>query len=72
MNYTIDLIKQIIVSSLLGETYIEIGTRTITCRLKITQSTKYKDYFLMLFVIFNSFCYSSFKLYSYVNKQTNQ
>ena len=49
-NNSLDETKEVIVGSLLGDADIELKGRAINGRFKIIQSTKYKDYFLMLFL----------------------
>lgn len=71
-NYSIDKTREVIVGSLLGDADIEMGTRAINGQFKITQSTKYEDYFNMLFEIFSPFCSSPIKLNSYTDKRTNK
>lgn len=55
-NNSIDKTKEVIVGSLLGDADIELRGRAINGRFKIIQSTKHKDYFLMLFEIFSQYC----------------
>lgn len=71
-NYSPNQIEEVIVGSLLGDADIEMGARAINGRFKITQSTKYEDYFYMLFEIFNQFCSNSPKLNTYLDKRTNK
>ena len=52
-NNSLNVTKQIIVGSLLGDADIELRGRAINGRFKITQSTKYQDYFFMLFETFS-------------------
>ena len=46
--------------------------RAINGRFKVIQSTKYKDYFLMLFEIFNQFCSTPYSSYTYLDSRTNK
>ena len=71
-NHSSDQIKEIIVGSLLGDADIEMGARAINGRLKITQSTKYEEYFYMLYGIFSQFCSNPPKLNTYLDKRTNK
>ena len=50
INNSLDETREVIVGSLLGDGDIELRGRDINGRFKIIQSTKHKDYFLMLFV----------------------
>jgi LAGLIDADG DNA endonuclease family. len=71
-NNSIDEIKEVIVGSLLGDADIELRGRAINGRFKIIQSTKYKDYFLMLFEIFSQFCSTPHSSYIYLDSRTNK
>ena len=46
--------------------------RDINGRFKIIQSTKHKDYFLMLFEIFSQFCSTPHSSYTYLDSRTNK
>ena len=69
-NNSLDKTKEVIVGSLLGDADIELRGRAINGRFKIIQSTKYKDYFLMLFEIFSQFCSTPPRSYTYLDSRT--
>ena len=72
INNSLDETREVIVGSLLGEGDIELRGRAINGRFKIIQSTKYKDYFLMLFEIFSQFCSTPHSSYTYLDSRTNK
>ena len=69
-NNSLDKTKEVIVGSLLGDADIELRGRAINGRFKIIQSTKHKDYFLMLFEIFSQFCSTPPRSYTYLDSRT--
>ena len=71
-NNSLDETKEVIVGSLLGDADIELRGRAINGRFKIVQSTKYKDYFFMLFEIFSQFCSAPYSSYNYLDSRTNK
>ena len=71
-NNSLDETKEVIVGSLLGDADIELRGRAINGRFKIIQSTKYRDYFLMLFEIFSQFCSAPYSSYNYLDSRTNK
>ena len=71
-NNSLDETKEVIVGSLLGDADIELRGRAINGRFKIVQSTKYKDYFFMLFEIFSQFCSAPYSSYTYLDSRTNK
>ena len=70
INNSLDETREVIVGSLLGDGDIELRGRAINGRFKIIQSTKYKDYFLMLFEIFSQFCSTPPRSYTYLDSRT--
>ena len=71
-NNSLDKTNEVIVGCLLGDADIELRGRAINGRFKIIQSTKYKDYFLMLFEIFSQFCSTPHSSYTYLDSRTNK
>ena len=69
-NNSLDKTNEVIVGCLLGDADIELRGRAINGRFKIIQSTKYKDYFLMLFEIFSQFCSTPPRSYTYLDSRT--
>ena len=72
INNSLDETREVIVGSLLGDGDIELRGRDINGRFKIIQSTKHKDYFLMLVEIFSQFCSTPHRSYTYLDSRTNK
>jgi len=71
-EYSIDVIKEVLVGSILGDGTIEIGERNTNARFKMLQSVKNEHYLFMLFGFFSQFCLSAPYLYSNLDKRTNK
>lgn len=71
-NHSKEEIKQITFGSILGDGKLELPPRGLNARFGFTQSIIFEEYFLQLFSIFQPFCLSNFKIYSYVDKRTGK
>lgn len=64
-------IKQIIFGSLLGDGKLELADRSINARFGFIQSVLKKEYFLQFYSIFEVFCSSKYRTYTYSDPLQN-
>lgn len=68
----LNIIKQIIFGSLLGDAQTTMENRSLKARFSFTQSIIHDLYFLSFFEHFKEFCGTSFRLVSYFDKRTSK
>jgi len=71
-HYSLEEIKDVLVGSLLGDGYIEMGDRALNGRFRISQSLKSEYYLFMLFGILSQFCLSAPRLSKYFDQRTKK
>lgn len=71
-SYSSEEIKQILFGSLLGDGKLELGKRSKNARFGFIQSTKFEDYFLLVFNIFSQYSSANYRTYSYLDKRTGK
>ena len=65
-------IREVIFGSLLGDGYLEMAPRAKNARFIFSQSPKYEEYFMALYLMFFDYCSNTFQKYEHLDCRTNK
>ena len=65
-------IREVIFGSLLGDGYLEMAPRAKNARFVFSQSPKYEEYFMALYLMFFDYCSNTFQKYEHLDCRTNK
>ena len=65
-------IREVIFGSLLGDGYLEMAPRAKNARFIFSQSPKYEEYFMALYLMFFDYCSNTFQKYEHLDSRTNK
>ena len=65
-------IREVIFGSLLGDGYLEMAPRAKNARFIFSQSPKYEEYFMALYLMFFVYCSNTFQKYEHLDSRTNK